>query len=92
MSDSDSLWKQYQGLNQRYLDTVEYIEKLSKELDELREKNWRAICTKSLQQIRNEIIFIRMRDEQLTNQNKKLNVEISNYKKEVDQLIAKRKK
>mmetsp|Transcript_22693 Transcript_22693/g.19957 ORF Transcript_22693/g.19957 Transcript_22693/m.19957 type:complete len:104 (-) Transcript_22693:55-366(-) len=86
----EQLWQEYQKLNQQYIDTTKRIETLKKELDRLSEGNWQQIMVKSLHNIRNEIKTYQMMDNNLTSSNKTLNVEIDNYKKEVDKLAKQR--
>eukprot|EP01084_Bolivina_argentea_P042632 78605_1 len=83
---SEQLWKEYQGLNMKFIDTTHTIQKLQKELEILSENQWKQICTKSLHNIRNELVLLQMKDKKLKSENKRLNSDINNYKKEVSKL------
>lgn len=86
--NSDKLWKEYQSLNKRYMDTNECIEGLKKELDVLGrgQNQWKNICVKSLHNIRDQIQTLQTKDEKLSSGNKKLVNEIAKSKKEIQKL------
>merc|ERR1712228_933792 len=88
MGSSEKLWKEYQSLNKRYMQTNERIEGLKKELDVLvsGKEQWKNICVKSLLNIRSQIETLQSKDEKLSSGNKKLVVEIAKSKKEIQKL------
>merc|ERR1719464_817411 len=81
---SDKLWKEYQSLNKRYMDTTECIDTLHKELDVMSrgKDQWRNICVKSLLSIRQQIQTLEEKDKKLSTGNKQLINEIAKNKKE----------